>query len=585
MECPSCGASVTEGKRFCSDCGAPIPILCTACGSVNRPGARFCGDCGASFTPGTSGPAAARPGRPGTPAPGRVAREAERRQLTVMFCDLVGSTALAGRLDPEDMREVIRAYRECCVERVARFDGHVAQYLGDGLLVYFGYPHAHEDNVERAVRAGLAIVEAVGRLKPESERLLQVRVGIATGLMVVGDLIGHGAAQEEAVVGETPNLAARLQALAEPDSVVIAASTRRLIGGLFECADLGIRHVKGFAEPVQAWRVVAETPADSRFEAQHTAGLMPLVGRDREIALLFDCWRQAKAGEGQVVLLSGEPGIGKSRILRALRDRVGDEPHSRLRYSCSPYHQTSALYPFIEQLERAAGVARDDASDRKLDKLEALLAQGAVSVESVTPLVAALLSIPTGGRYPPLAMSLGQAGLVQMQPPVDVPRQDEPLLLEVVRVLSGRHARVRPLFRGHVGAGERGVGGVGAAVPRKNHSLVGALRSRSPRGMRTGRRVPAFVRVSTVSYVIPRYRAASCAESSRTGASGLRSGQGAEAIRASALPSSPLVARGSAGGFTPVSPRGGFRGRPRGPRSRRAAAARGRSTGDLSPDS
>jgi predicted ATPase/class 3 adenylate cyclase len=404
MECPSCGASVAERKRFCSDCGAAMPILCTACGTASRPGARFCGDCGASLAADAGVPAAARGARPGTPAPGRSVREAERRQLTVMFCDLVGSAALAARLDPEDMREVIRAYRECCGERVVRFDGHVAQYLGDGLLVYFGYPHAHEDNAERAVRAALAIVEAVGRLKPRSASPLQVRVGIATGLVVVGDLIGHGAG-EEAAVGETPNLAARLQALAEPDSVVIAASTRRLIGDVFECVDLGIRHVKGFAEPVQAWRVVAETQAESRFEAQHTAGLTPLVGRDREVTLLFDCWRQAKAGEGQVVLLSGEPGIGKSRILRVLRDRLGDEPHIRLRYSCSPYHQTSALYPFIEQLERAAGIAREDAPDRKLDKLEALLAQGAASVESSTPLIAALLSIPTGGRYPSLAIS------------------------------------------------------------------------------------------------------------------------------------------------------------------------------------
>jgi predicted ATPase/class 3 adenylate cyclase len=403
MECLSCGAGVVDGKRFCSDCGAAIPILCRACGSVNRPGARFCGDCGASFIVGA--PGAVRPGRPGTLTSTPAAREAERRQLTVMFCDLVGSAALAGRLDPEDMREVIRAYRACCVERIARFDGHVAQYLGDGLLVYFGYPQAHEDNAERAVRAGLAIVEEVGRLKPLSERSLQVRVGIATGLVVVGDLVGNGATREEAAVGETPNLAARLQALAEPDTVVIAVSTRRLIGDLFECADHGVHHVKGFAEPVQVWRVVAEIPAESRFEAQHTAGLTPLVGRDREIALLVDCWLQAKAGEGQVVLLSGEPGIGKSRILRALRDRLGDEPHIRLRYTCSPYHQTSALYPFIEQLERAAGITRDDAPDQKLDKLEFLLGQGAANVERSTPLIATLLSIPTGDRYPPLAIS------------------------------------------------------------------------------------------------------------------------------------------------------------------------------------
>jgi class 3 adenylate cyclase len=224
-----------------------------------------------------------------------------------MFCDLVGSTALSARLDPEDMRDVIQLYQECCAEMVARFDGNVAKYMGDGVLVYFGFPRAHEDEAERAVRAGLAIIEAVGTLKSQVQ--LQVRIGIATGLVVVGDLIGRGAAQEQAVVGETPNLAARLQTVAEPNTIIIAEGTHHLTGALFKCDDLGLHHIKGFAEPVRAWRVVAETPAGNRFDARHATGMTPLVGRERELTLLTDCWRQAKEGEGQVVLLSGEPGI------------------------------------------------------------------------------------------------------------------------------------------------------------------------------------------------------------------------------------------------------------------------------------
>jgi class 3 adenylate cyclase len=327
---------------------------------------------------------------------------AERRQVTVMFFDLVGSTALSTRMDPEDLREVISAYQKCVTETVRRFGGFVANYMGDGVLAYFGYPQAHEDDAERAVRAGLALVDEVGQL--QASLRLRVRVGIATGLVVVGDLAGSGEAQEHSVVGETPNLAARLQALAEPDSVVIAASTRRLTGGLFEYADLGAVAAKGFAEPVRAWRVLGESAAKSRFEALHPAPPTPLVGRDEEIDVLQRRWQRAKTGEGEVVLLSGEPGIGKSRLTWVLREQLGDEPHTPLSYFCSPYHQASALHPFIAQLERAAELAPKDAPERKLDKLEALLRQATPEVSEAAPLIAALLSIPAGDRYPALAL-------------------------------------------------------------------------------------------------------------------------------------------------------------------------------------
>src|SRR6266568_4725870 len=328
---------------------------------------------------------------------------AERRHLTVMICDLVGSTALSARLDPEDMSAVIDAFQAACARITLASDGFLADFRGDGILAYFGYPRAHEDDAERTVRAALDIVAAVARLKTLAEAPLSVRIGIATGLVVVGDVGGEGALRDHTVVGDTPSLAARLQALAEPGTVVVAASTRRLLGDLFRLRDLGLHKVKGIAEPIAAWAVDGVSASESRFGAVHTAGLTDLIGREDEIDFLLKRQRLAWKGEGQIVLVSGEPGIGKSRLAAALEKRIADEPHTALRYQCSPYHTNSALYPFIAQLERAARFKADDTSEQRLEKLEALLAIASPRAQDTAPLFAALLSIPFGDRYPTLA--------------------------------------------------------------------------------------------------------------------------------------------------------------------------------------
>jgi class 3 adenylate cyclase len=327
---------------------------------------------------------------------------AERRQVTVMFSDLVGSTALSARMDPEDLREVISAYQKCVAETVGRFGGFVAKYMGDGVLVYFGYPQAHEDDAERAVRAGLELVAAVADLKTHAA--LQTRVGLATGLVVVGDLIGSGEAQERGIVGETPNLAARLQGIAEPNSVVIGESTRKLLGNLFEFEDLGTKNLKGIVGAVRAWTAIRPSLVESRFDALHTTGLTELVGREEELEILLRRWSKVKAGEGQVVLLSGEPGIGKSRLTAALLERVAPEPHTRLRYFCSPQRTDSALYPIISQMERAAGFIHADTGQMKLNKLDAVLALSSTSRQDAA-LFAEMLSMPNDGRYPALELT------------------------------------------------------------------------------------------------------------------------------------------------------------------------------------
>ncbi|MBI3801072.1 MAG: AAA family ATPase [Deltaproteobacteria bacterium] len=350
--------------------------------------------------------------------------EGERRQLTVMFCDLVGSTALSERLDPEELRKVVRAYQQASAEVIDRFEGHIAQYLGDGLLVYFGYPVAHEDDAQRAVRAGLGIITAlqhplhtghevpsplVGEGQGEGAKVrnaapLKVRIGMHTGVVVVGEM-GGGGKHEQLALGETPNIAARLQGLAEPDTVVLSAATQRLVAGLFECQDLGPQTLKGISTPLAVYRVVRESEAQSRFEAAVSKGLTPLVGRDEELGLLRRRWEQAKAGEGQVVLLSGEPGIGKSRLVQALKEYVSTEGATRIEFHCSAYHQNSAFHPIIEHLQRLLQFAPHATPHAKLAKLQQTLAQYRFPQADTLPLLAALLSLPQPEGTPPLTLS------------------------------------------------------------------------------------------------------------------------------------------------------------------------------------
>ncbi|MDH2348905.1 adenylate/guanylate cyclase domain-containing protein [Bradyrhizobium sp. SSUT77] len=330
---------------------------------------------------------------------------AERRQVTVMFSDLVGSTSLSARMDPEDLREIISAYQTCVAGAVRRFDGFIAKYMGDGVLIYFGYPKAHEDDAERAVRAALEAIAAVGALKLSVP--LQTRVGIATGLVVVGDLIGSGEAQERGIVGETPNLAARLQGVAEPNTVVIAESTRRLLGNLFELKDLGPQELKGILHQSKAWAALRASAVEGRFDALHEGGLTELIGRKEELGVLLQGWSKATTGHGQVVLLSGEPGIGKSRLTAAVVERLASEPHTRLRYFCSPQHTDSALYPIIIQMERAAGFAHDDSVQAKLDKIDTLLSQ-TLTPRQDAALLAEMLSLPNDGRFPSLELTAPQ---------------------------------------------------------------------------------------------------------------------------------------------------------------------------------
>ena len=329
-------------------------------------------------------------------------RPAERRQLTVLSCKIVGLTGLSARLDPEDLRVVTADCHRYCAEILHRHGGYLARYHSDGVVAYFGYPQAAEHDAENAVRAGLALVTSAATLAATCGAAAELRIGIATGLVVIGEEPATGEAKEPTAVGETPDLAGRLQNAAKAGGVVVAETTRRLVGGLFDYHDLGHLPAEGSAEPMRAWQVIGPSSIESRFEALR-AGTTPLVGREEELELLLRRWRQAQAGDGSVVLVSGEPGIGKSRIALALMERLSDEPHSRLRSFCSPHHQDTALYPTITQLERAAGFRRDDTNEQRLDKLEAVLAQ-ATNGEAV-PLLAALLSLPTDGRYPPLNLT------------------------------------------------------------------------------------------------------------------------------------------------------------------------------------
>lgn len=375
----------------------------------------------------TSGVASLAP-----PVPAKDA--AERRQLTVMFCDLVGSTAISARLDPEDLSSVIGAFQKACVSAVTAFGGSVAKYMGDGALVYFGYPEAHEDDAERAVRAGLALLDTIAAMRLPLPVRPQVRIGIATGLVVVGELIGEGGAQERVAVGETLNLAARIQAVASPDSVVVAELTCRLAGVAFDYEDLGPHELKGIPDATRLWRVTGESGTRGRFDSRTAKGLTPLVGRAEEIGLLRRRWDYAKEGDGQLVLLSAPAGFGKSRLTQSFREHLDDSSITCLQYFGSPFHVNSPFLPFIRQLERAAGIVRTDTAAQKLDKLESILEGSAESRIEDVSLLAALMSIPFGERYPRLQIT----ELVQKQRTME--------LLEEQLVLISRRSPVLVVF-------------------------------------------------------------------------------------------------------------------------------------------
>jgi class 3 adenylate cyclase/predicted ATPase len=420
MRCPQCQHENREEAKFCEACGSKLELSCPSCGNQVRPGAAFCDNCGTSLTGtkrkrriGESGKRGkeekAKPkGKKETPSnskprtPDSGLTSAERRQLTVMFCDLVGSTALSERLDPEEWRAVVQGYQAMSAEVIRHFDGHIAQYLGDGLLVYFGYPIAHEDDAQRAARTGLGILAALHDLNARRQPAVQVRIGIHTGLVVVGE-IGDGGKREQLALGDTPNIAARLQGLAAPDTVVISAATYRLIEGLLDCRDFGVHTLKGVSTPTQVYQVVGESGVRSRLDAAATKGLTPLVGREEEVGLLLRRWEQSRDGAGQVVMLNGEAGIGKSRLVQILKEHVAEGTYARVECYCSPYYQNSAFYPLIDHLQRLLQFNREDSSEEKLRKLERG-ASMSLPPETIA-LFASLLSIPLSAHYPPLTLT------------------------------------------------------------------------------------------------------------------------------------------------------------------------------------
>jgi len=374
-----------------------------------------------------SGAAGASP----QPASAEVAVDAERRQVTVLFCDMVGSTALSNAVDPELLGSVLRRYQDATAGAIGRFGGFVAKFMGDGVLAYFGFPRAFEDAAERAVRAAIAILAEVGGIELPDGSRARSRIGIATGLVVVGEIIGSGTAQERTIVGDTPNLAARLQALAAPDTILISEATQSLLGGLFELESTGAHELKGFARPVPAWRVRGEAAVASRFAAIRT-GTLPLVGRAHEMGLMLERWRLARMGEGQIVTVTGEAGIGKSRSIEALQEEVADEPHSRIHLQCSPYHRDSAFYPVIQHIARAARFAPADTPSARIDKLRAVFAQRVAADEIAVPLLTELLSIPAETSAAPLSLTPAQRKAATIALLVDEivgPGQSEPVLL------------------------------------------------------------------------------------------------------------------------------------------------------------
>jgi len=427
MQCSACSSDNPESNKFCGECGATLPRGCPGCGAVNPTANKFCGDCGHPLEAAPGAPVAAQPAKPDQPP----VNDAERRHLTVMFCDLAGSTALSEALDPEDLRDVIGRFQQTCAAQIELFGGYVARYMGDGMLVYFGYPQAHEDDAERAIRAALKIVEEIAVMEPRPGLALQVRVGVATGHVIAGDVIGSGAAAERAVLGVTPNLAARLQSLAAPQNVIVSDGTHQLTRGYFEFEDLGRHDLKGITDPAQAWRVRSESAVTSRFEATTSAGMSPLVGRQEEIALLINRWSQATEGEGQVVMLSGEAGVGKSRILQAFRQRIDEQDHGVIFLSCSPFHTNTALHPVVQCLERVIGIERADAPDSRLAKLTAFVENAGLDPDDIVPHVASILA--EGATVANVAGELS-------------PEQRRRMISEALLALLEAQARHRPLL-------------------------------------------------------------------------------------------------------------------------------------------
>ena len=406
MRCSKCRSDNPAGKKFCAACGTALVVLCAKCASENSATSQFCGDCGADLDASTV--AGHKEALVGQEVPG-----GERRQLTVMFCDLVNSTALSEQLDPEELREVIRTYQAASAEIVERLGGYIAQYVGDGLLIYFGYPFAHEDDPQRALQAALEITAVLphlnarlrNRLEVMREHSLQVRIGIHTGLVVVGEMGAGAHLDPTAIVGETPNIAARLQALAPPDSAAISSTTHKLVDGLFVCASMGPQILKGIAKPIEVYRVLGESGARSRFEVVTRAGLIPLVDREEEMALLGRCWERTKEGQGQMVLLSGEPGIGKSRLVQEIKEQVVREGCIQAEFRASPYHENTAYYPIIVHLQRLLDLQTSDSSQQKLDKLERKLSEYGFALPEALPPFSALLSLPEPAGYPSLTQS------------------------------------------------------------------------------------------------------------------------------------------------------------------------------------
>ncbi len=409
--CSGCGRIANPGAEFCGGCGSPLPRRCAECGHANPADNLFCEGCGQRLTRAASGPPA--PAVVATPppvAPVAVAERAgERRYLTVMFCDLVGSTALSASLDPEDMRRVIQAYQARCLEVITAYDGSVAQYLGDGILAYFGYPAAHEDDAADAVRAALAVTRAMAPLAEElGVGHLAARVGLHTGLVVVGEMVGPGDAPFGAdvlAIGATPNIAARLQGLAQPGEVVIGESTAELVAGYFVLESMGTPELRGASRPIEVLRVIGETSARSRLDVRLSRGLIPLVGRDREIGHLESAWHAAQGGAGSVILVDGEPGIGKSRLVLELFENVVGAGSPVVDLRCSPRHTNSVLHPIVNLLQRLLQPVEAAAPEDPVERLERLVVGSGLELSDGVPVIASLVGLALPEHYPPLPTS------------------------------------------------------------------------------------------------------------------------------------------------------------------------------------